>query len=178
MQSFQSDVSKMLLSPLLYISKPDFEQLVNQVSAAFTEEDEKAILDLRQGHKRYNCPSNLQEMFYEKEILKSVPGSFRAVLKNIKRMDLLSTVEEFYNNRTKPIIITESTVCQQFESIHEIMASVITSLWDFEEDIQTSHLTTLSSELENIFCHAYILYESIQGAILEFSVKQSKGKIN
>ena len=168
-----------MISHFPYILDSDFENLITKISACLKENDVKEILALRQGHKIHDDPRNIfLDMFHEREIMKFSPGSFQTVLKKIERKDLIPIVYAFYNNCTKPKIITEKTIDHEFESLHDFMISITSSLWDLEPYHKIASLVSLSSKLENIFYHGYKMYESIQNAILEFSEKQSIGKRN
>ena len=176
MEKLQGQVSKEMISHFPYISDSDFEILIIKVFAYLKENDVIAILALRKGRHKIYTENILLHMFCNNEIMKFSPNSFQTLLKKIERNDLIPIVDDFYKNCTKPKIITEKTIDQQFISLDDFMTSITSSLWALEIDYTITSLTSLSSELENIFYQAYNMNESIQNAILEFSEKQSIGK--
>ena len=168
-----------MISHFLYISDSDFEDLIKNISACLKEKDVKAILALRWGRSVRGDPRDvLHHMFWEGDIMKFAPSSCQSIFKKIERMDVIPTIDDFYKNYTKrKPIITEDIIHREFESLNIFLKSIRHSLWDLEKDYKTDSLTSLSSELENIFYQAHNMNESIQNAILEFSEMQSIGKI-
>ena len=178
MQSFQSEISKERISHFPYISDSDFENLIEKVSASLGEKDAKAILALRCGYSiRYDPRDVLLQMFRDGEIIKCAPSNFQSLVKKIERMDVIPIIDDFYKNYTKPETIAEDSIDHVFDSLNIFSKSIQHSLWDLEVDYKIASLTSVSSELENIFYQAYIMYETIQNAILEFSDIESISKI-
>ena len=178
MQSLPSDISKEKISHFPHISDSDFENLITKISAGLNEKDVKAIEALRWGRDVSRDPNYtlLHIMFWEVEIVKFAPSSFQSVLKRIEGMDVIPIIDDFYKNYAKPKTITEDIIHDEFESLHVLLKSIQLSLWALEIDYKIASLTSLSSELENIFYQAYNMNESIQNAILDFSEKESIGK--
>ena len=145
----------------------DFEDLV---SAGLKVEDDKAIVALTQ---LYSHPSNfLHNMFHEEQIMKSVPSIFQTVLKKIKRINLIPIIDNFYKNFTDP---TEESIHHKFESLHQIMTLITTSLLDLEYNYKSVFLISLLADMEKVFFQANWIYESIQDTLLEFSDTQPTG---
>ena len=179
LQSFQSEISKERINHFPYISDSDFENLIKKVSSSLNEKDVKAILALRCGHSVRDDPRDiLLQMFQDGEIMKCAPSNFQSVLKKIDRMDVMPIIDDFYKNYTKPNSITEDVIDHAIESLNIFSKSIQRSLWDLEIDYKIASLTSLSSELENIFYQAYNMNESIQSAIMEFSEMESIGRSN
>ena len=176
MESFQSDISKEKLSNFIHITDSDFEGLILKVSAHLKEKDEKSILALRQGLA--DCLKNpLIHLFRKGQIIKSVPSSFQTLLKKIERMDLMPIVDDFYKNFTKPNVVTKISIQNELKSLHQIMSSITSSLYDLMT-FKIGSLIRFSSVLENIFYQGHNIYQSIQDAIMEFSATQSRGMMS
>ena len=177
LQSLQSGISKERMSRFLHISDSEFEDLIKNMSSDLKEKDLKAILALRWDYRVCDDQRDvLLHMFREGQIMKFVPSTFQSVLKRIERLDLLPMIDDFYKNYKKPKVISDDIVHHHFESLHILLKSIHFSLWDLESDYKIAALTSLSSELENLFYQAYNMNESIQNAVMEFTELQSMGK--
>jgi len=118
-------------------------------------------------------------MCREKEIIKSVPSTFRSVLEKIERVDLLSDVDNFYDNKhSNPKFSNDERINHGLESLYEVLNLIIASLISFQLNLdhQSNSLSSVLTDLEKVFYKAYTVYEAIPEAIQKFPLGQARGK--
>ena len=74
-------------------------------------------------------------------------------------------------------MLSKISIQNELKSLHLIMSSITSSLYDLMT-FKIASLISFSSVLENIFYLAHNIYQSIQDAIMEFSGTQSRGTYN